>query len=329
MNWSSKSVLVSGAGGFIGSHLVEALLDKGAEVTAFLRYTSEQSIGNLKYLPKEKFEKLSLVYGNVEDQSFVEHVTRDQDVIFHLAALIGIPYSYHAPNSYVATNIVGTVNFLEAVKRHNPEICLFTSTSEVYGTAQYTPIDEKHPLVGQSPYSATKIAADKLVESYYLSFESPVAIVRPFNTFGPRQSTRAVIPTIISQAVYSDKIVLGDMDTTRDLVYVKDTAQGFIRLAEEPFYGEPTNLATGREISIGELARMIRDKVNPDLEIVQDKKRFRPRKSEVRQLLGSAEKVSKIDWKPSYTFEQGIDETIEWFRNEWERADYKIGEYVV
>ena len=229
----------------------------------------------------------------------------------------------------MATNIVGTVNFLEAVKRHNPEICLFTSTSEVYGTAQYTPIDEKHPLVGQSPYSATKIAADKLVESYYLSFESPVAIVRPFNTFGPRQSTRAVIPTIISQAVYSDKIVLGDMDTTRDLVYVKDTAQGFIRLAEEPFYGEPTNLATGREISIGELARMIRDKVNPDLEIVQDKQRFRPRKSEVRQLLGSAEKVSKIGWKPSHTFEQAIDETIEWFRSEWERADYKIGEYVV
>jgi len=328
VNWSSKSVLVTGAGGFIGSHLTEALADQGADVTAVLRYTSEQNIGNLKYLPSEKFDKLNLVFGNVEDQSFVEHTTKDKDVIFHLAALIGIPYSYYAPQSYVSTNIVGTMNFLEAAKKHNPEISLFTSTSEVYGTAQYTPIDERHPLVGQSPYSATKIGADKLVESYYLSFDAPVAIVRPFNTFGPRQSTRAVIPTIISQAIYSDKIVLGDLETTRDLVFVKDTAQGFIKLAEKPFLGEPTNLATGREISIGKLAETIRDKVNPSMEIIHDKSRFRPSKSEVRQLLGAADKVKTIGWEPKYSFEQAIDETIEWFSTQWQKSR-GIGEYTI
>lgn len=314
MNWNNKNVLVTGAGGFIGSHLVEELLNLGANVTSLFRYTSEKSIGNQIYISSELMEANNLIFGNVEDGEFMHAIMKDQDVVFHLAALIGIPFSYIAPKSYVSTNIIGTLNILNAMKYHGIEIGLATSTSEVYGTAEYVPIDEKHPLKGQSPYSATKIGADKLVESYYLSFDIPIGLVRPFNTFGPRQSDRAVIPTIISQALYSNTIKLGDVTTTRDYVYVKDTAHGFIKLAENPVLGHPVNLATGQEHSIKDITEMVISEVNPNAEVVIDKTRLRPQKSEVRQLLGDASIAIRQGWKPTVSFEEGLKKTIEWFR---------------
>ncbi len=321
MNWKNKNVLVTGAGGFIGSHLVEYLLELGANVTSLLRYTSEKNIGNLKYIDKDLMETNNLIFGNVEDSTFVTTMIKDQDVVLHLAALIGIPYSYVAPGSYVSTNINGTLNILNAVKQYNPEIALFTSTSEVYGTADYVPIDEKHPLKGQSPYSATKIGADKIIESYYLSFDSPVGIVRPFNTFGPRQSDRAVIPTIISQALYRNEIKLGDITTTRDYVYVKDTVKGFVKLAENPILGQAVNLATGIEHTIKDIADVVIEQVNPDARIVIDKSRIRPSKSEVRQLLGDASIAKSQGWSSQISFKDGLKETIEWFRNTGKYAD--------
>lgn len=314
MNWQNKKVLVTGAGGFIGSHLVEELLLAGANVTSLLRYTSEKNIGNLKYIEPSLSENNNLIFGNVEDSDFIDNAVKEHDVIFHLAALIGIPYSYIAPRSYVATNINGTLNVLNAVKRYNPEIALFTSTSEVYGTAQYVPIDEKHPLKGQSPYSATKIGADKIIESYALSFELPIGIIRPFNTFGPRQSDRAVIPTIISQALYSNEIKLGDITTTRDYVYVKDTAKGFMKLAENPIFDSPVNLATEEEHTIKDIADYIIQEVNPQAKIIINKSRIRPSKSEVRQLLGDATIAHNQGWTASVSFTDGLKKTIEWFK---------------
>lgn len=310
-----KKVLVTGADGFIGSHLVESLLEKGYEVKAFTMYNSFNTWGWLDALPKDKLDQIEMFSGDVRDPNGVREALKGMDGIFHLAALIAIPFSYHSPDSYVDTNIKGTLNVLQAARELGTERIMITSTSEVYGTAQYVPIDEKHPFQGQSPYSATKIGADRLAESFYRSFNLPVSIVRPFNTYGPRQSARAVIPTIITQLLSGkEEIKLGSLTPTRDFNYVKDTAAGFIAIAEsDQTIGEEINIATQQEISIGELAGEIINQINPKARIICDEQRLRPEKSEVNRLLGSNEKIKRLTkWAPRYTFEQGIKETIEW-----------------
>ena len=313
-----KKALVTGADGFIGSHLTEDLLEKGYEVKAFTLYNSFNTWGWLDSLPKGKLGQIEIYCGDVRDPNGVREAMRGVDIVFHLAALIAIPFSYHSPDSYVDTNIKGTLNVLQAARELATERVLVTSTSEVYGTAQYVPIDEKHPFQGQSPYSATKIGADRLAESFYRSFRLPVSIVRPFNTYGPRQSARAVIPTVITQLLAGrEEIKLGALTPTSDFNYVKDTTAGFIAIAEsDQTIGEEINIATQKEISIGELAGEIINQINPKARIVCDEERIRPEKSEVNRLLGSNEKIKKLtDWKPQYTFEQGIAETIEWIGN--------------
>ena len=312
-----KKVLVTGADGFIGSHLTESLLEKGYDVKAFSYYNSFNTWGWLDSLPKEKLNQIEIFTGDIRDPNGVRTAMKGTDAVFHLAALIAIPFSYHSPDSYVDTNIKGTLNVLQAARDLELERVLVTSTSEVYGTAQYVPIDEHHPYQGQSPYSATKIGADRLAESFYRSFELPVSIVRPFNTYGPRQSARAVIPTIITQLLAGYKeIRLGSLTPTRDFNYVKDTAAGFIAIAEsDKTVGEEINIATQQEISIGELAAEIISQINPDAKIVCEEERLRPQKSEVNRLLGSNEKIKKLtDWEQKYTFSQGIKETIAWMR---------------
>ena len=314
---SMKKVLVTGADGFIGSHLTESLLERGYEVKAFTMYNSFNTWGWLDTLPKEKLSQVEIFCGDVRDPNGVREALKGADAVFHLAALIAIPFSYHSPDSYVDTNIKGTLNVLQAARELGTERIMITSTSEVYGTAQYVPIDEKHPFQGQS-YSATKIGADRLAESFYRSFNLPVSIVRPFNTYGPRQSARAVIPTIISQLLSGkEEIKLGSLTPTRDFNYVKDTAAGFIAIAEsEQTIGEEINIATQQEISIGELANEIIRQINPMARIICDEQRLRPEKSEVNRLLGSNEKIQRLtDWRPRYTFEHGIEETISWMRN--------------
>ena len=312
-----KRVLVTGADGFIGSHLVESLLEKGYEVKAFSYYNSCNTWGWLDTLPKDKLREIEVFTGDIRDPNGVREAMKGVEEVLHLAALIAIPFSYHSPDSYVDTNIKGTLNVLQAARQLETQRVLVTSTSEVYGTAQYVPIDEKHPYQGQSPYSATKIGADRLAESFYRSFNMPISIVRPFNTFGPRQSARAVIPTIISQLLAGkEEIKLGALTPTRDFNYVKDTASGFIAIAEsDKTIGEEINIATQQEISIGDLAQEIISQINPKAKIICDEQRLRPEKSEVNRLLGSNEKIKKLtDWKQQYTFEQGIAETIEWIR---------------
>lgn len=312
-----KKVLVTGADGFIGSHLVESLLDKGYDVKAFAYYNSFNSWGWLDSIPKEKRDAIEVFTGDIRDPNGVREAMKGMDMVFHLAALIAIPFSYHSPDSYVDTNIKGTVNVLQAARQLETERIMVTSTSEVYGTAQYVPIDEKHPYQGQSPYSATKIGADRLAESFYRSFNMPISIVRPFNTFGPRQSARAVIPTIISQLLDGkEEIQLGSLTPTRDFNYVKDTAAGFIAIAEsDKTIGEEINIATQQEISIGDLAREIISQINPSAKICCDEQRLRPENSEVNRLLGSNEKIKRLtNWKQQYTFEEGIAETIEWIK---------------
>lgn len=287
-----KKVLITGADGFIGSHLTEALLEKGYQVKAFTYYNSFNSWGWLDSLPKEKLDEIEIFSGDIRDPNGVREAMRGVEGVFHLAALIAIPFSYHSPDSYVDTNIRGTLNVLQAARELGTERIMITSTSEVYGTAQYVPIDEKHPFQGQSPYSATKIGADRLAESFYRSFNLPISIVRPFNTYGPRQSARAVIPTIITQLLSGkEEIKLGSLTPTRDFNYVKDTAAGFIAIAEsDKTIGEEINIATQKEISIGELATEIIAQINPHARIVCDEQRLRPQKSEVNRLLGSNEK---------------------------------------
>ena len=312
-----KKVLVTGADGFIGSHLTEYLMEQGLEVKAFTYYNSFNTWGWLDSFPKEKLDELEIFQGDIRDPNGVREAMRGTDGVFHLAALIAIPFSYHSPDSYVDTNIKGTLNVLQAARDLDLERVLITSTSEVYGTAQYVPIDEKHPFQGQSPYSATKIGADRLAESFYRSFELPVTIVRPFNTFGPRQSARAVIPTIVSQLLAGkEQIRLGSLTPTRDFNYVKDTASGFYEIARsERTVGEEINIATQREISIGDLAEELIRQINPQAQIVCDEQRTRPEKSEVNRLLGSNEKIRRLTkWQPRYTFEQGLAETVEWIR---------------
>lgn len=313
-----KKVLVTGADGFIGSHLTESLLEKGYDVRAFAYYNSFNTWGWLDSLPKEKLDQIDVFTGDIRDPNGVREAMKGIDEVFHLAALIAIPFSYHSPDSYVDTNIKGTLNVLQAARDLGTQRVLVTSTSEVYGTAQYVPIDEKHPFQGQSPYSATKIGADRLAESFYRSFNLPVSIVRPFNTFGPRQSARAVIPTIITQLLAGKtEIQLGSLTPTRDFNYVKDTAAGFIAIAEsDRTIGQEINIATGQEISIGDLAKEIISQVNPAASIVCDEQRLRPEKSEVNRLLGCNRKLKELtDWEQQYTFAEGIAETIEWLRH--------------
>lgn len=323
-----KKVLVTGADGFIGSHLTESLLEKGYEVKAFSYYNSFNTWGWLDTLPKEKLDEIEVFTGDIRDPNGVRTAMQGVDAVFHLAALIAIPFSYHSPESYVDTNIKGTLNVLQAARDLDLERVLVTSTSEVYGTAQYVPIDEHHPFQGQSPYSATKIGADRLAESFYRSFELPVSIVRPFNTYGPRQSARAVIPTIITQLLAGHETIrLGSLTPTRDFNYVKDTSAGFIAIAQsQQTIGEEINIATQQEISIGDLAKEIISQINPKANIVCEQERLRPQKSEVNRLLGSNEKIRKLtDWKQQYTFAQGIEETIVWIREHMDR--YKADIY--
>ena len=326
MKLSGKKVMVTGADGFIGSHLIEALLEKAGSVRAFCCYNSFNSWGWLDTFSKDKLKNIDVVTGDIRDPNGVRKSMEDIDIVFHLAALIAIPFSYYSPDSYIDTNVKGTLNVLQAARGLGTAKVLVTSTSEVYGTAQYVPIDEKHPLQGQSPYSASKIGADKIAESFFRSFALPVTIVRPFNTYGPRQSARAVIPTIITQLLAGAKeIKLGDTTPTRDLNYCKDTAAGFIAIAEsDKAVGEEINIATQQEISVGELAQKIIDQINPSAKIVTDSERVRPEKSEVRRLLGANEKILRLtSWKPAHSLDEGLRETIEWFRKPENLKRYK------
>jgi NAD dependent epimerase/dehydratase len=314
-------VLVTGAGGFIGSHLVEALVRRGARVKAMIHYDARADHANLELVAPDVRAATEVVAGNVEDPYFVSSAVRGQDVVFHLAALIAIPFSYVAPASFVATNVNGTLAVLEACRSHATPRLVHTSTSETYGTAQYTPIDEKHPLQGQSPYSASKIGADKLAESYYLSFGLPVATIRPFNTYGPRQSARAVIPTVVCQALSSPKIRLGSLTPVRDLNFVLDTVEGFIAVAEsDAAVGQVVNVGSGSAISIGDLVKVILRLIGVEKEIVTDEQRIRPEKSEVLTLLCDRRKAEAITgWKPRHTLEQGLAATIDFVREHGER----------
>lgn len=310
-------VLVTGADGFIGSHLVELLVEKGFKVRAFTFYNSFNTWGWLDTLSKDIMESVEIFAGDIRDPNGVRKAMQGCQAIFHLAALIAIPFSYHSPDAYVDTNVKGTLNVLQAARDLETERVLVTSTSEVYGTAQYVPIDERHPFQGQSPYSATKIGADRLAESFYRSFELPVTIVRPFNTYGPRQSARAVIPTIITQLLAGKtEIKLGSMTPTRDFNFVKDTANGFYEIFRaEKTVGEEINIASQKEISIGQLAEEIICQINPVAQIVCDEERLRPEKSEVNRLLGSNEKIRQLtEWVPQYTLARGLTETIAFFR---------------
>ncbi|HIK95314.1 MAG TPA: SDR family NAD(P)-dependent oxidoreductase [Planctomycetes bacterium] len=316
MTWSGKSVLVTGAGGFIGSHLAEALTEAGATVRAMVHYNSSGRAGWLDESPMR--QNMEIVAGDITDSGSVLHAMDGCDAVFHLAALIAIPYSYTAPASYVQTNVVGTLNVLEGARRLGTSRIIHTSTSEVYGTALSVPISEEHPLQAQSPYSASKIGADKLVESYYRSFDTPVVTVRPFNTFGPRQSARAVLPTIITQCLKPDvtKIRLGSLTPTRDLNYVANTVHGFMRAGDHPdSLGHTLNIGSGREISIGDLAATIARLTGREITIESDEQRIRPAKSEVERLLADNTLARKlIGWEPLFTLEQGLERTIEWFR---------------
>jgi dTDP-glucose 4,6-dehydratase len=325
-----KKILVTGADGFIGSHLVETLLEEGYDVRAFVLYNSFNTWGWLDTFSKEKLDKIEIFTGDVRDPNAVRQAAAGVDAIFHLAALIAIPYSYYAPDAYVDTNIKGTLNVLQAARDLNIERVLVTSTSEVYGTAQYVPIDERHPYQGQSPYSATKIGADRIAESFYRSFGLPVTIVRPFNTFGPRQSARAVIPTIITQLLSGKTVIkLGSLEPTRDFNYVKDTARGFLEIyRSDKTVGQEINIATQKEISIGQLAEELIRQINPDAKVICDEQRLRPAKSEVERLLGCNEKIKSLtEWEPRYTFEQGLSETIEFLRSNLDK--YKVDIYNV
>lgn len=330
MEIRNKQVLVTGADGFIGSHLVEHLLEEGCQVRAFVYYNSFNSWGWLDSLPKSQLKEIEIFSGDIRDPNGVKTAMKGCEVIFHLAALIAIPFSYHSPDSYVDTNVKGTLNILQASRELDVEKVLITSTSEVYGTAQYVPIDERHPFQAQSPYSATKIAADRLAESFYRSFNTPVVIVRPFNTYGPRQSARAVIPTIISQLLAGvTEIRLGSLTPTRDFNYVKDTTRGFIEIAKaDRSMGEEINIATGVEISIGEVAIELISQLNPKANIITEDERMRPEKSEVNRLLGCNQKIlSLTDWQPRFNLADGLSATIDWFRLPENLSRYKTDIY--
>lgn len=330
MNLAGKKVLVTGADGFIGSHLVEALIAEGCDVRAFVYYNSFNSWGWLDTLAPKTLRSLDVFAGDIRDPNGVSEAMKGCSVVFHLAALIAIPFSYHSPDSYVDTNIKGTLNILQSARAQGVERVLVTSTSEVYGTAQYAPIDEKHPFQGQSPYSATKIGADRLAESFFRSFATPVIIVRPFNTYGPRQSARAVIPTAITQLLSgATDLKLGSVSPTRDFNFVKDTALGFIALAKtDAALGKEVNIATGQEHSIGEVAEYLIAQINPDARIITDEQRMRPDASEVFRLIGDNSLIKSLtDWRPAHDLHAGLLETITWFRDPENLARYKAWLY--
>ncbi len=330
MNLREKKCLVTGADGFIGSHLVEALLKEGAKVKAFVFYNSFNSWGWLDTLEPALLKQLEVFPGDIRDPNGVTEAMQGCDLVFHLDALIAIPFSYHSPDSYVDTNVKGTLNILQSARKLGVQKLIVTSTSEVYGTARYVPINEQHPYQGQSPYSATKIGADRLAESFYRSFGLPVVIMRPFNTYGPRQSARAIIPSIITQLLaVKTKIRLGNLTPTRDLNYVKDTAAGFLEVMKsDKTIGEEINLASGSEISIGDLAKKIIARINPKAEIEEDKVRLRPEKSEVDRLLGCNQKIRALTkWSPQHSLDAGLDETISWFKQSSNLARYKADIY--
>ena len=317
MELASRTVLVTGADGFIGSHLVEQLLEEGCHVRALVHYNSGGTRGWLDSLSSEQQRAVEVVSGDVRDPHGMLRTLEGVEVVFHLAALIGIPYSYHSPDSYVDTNVKGTLNVLQAARALGTPKVLMTSTSEVYGTARYVPMDEQHPRQGQSPYAATKIGADALAESFFRSFELPVTIVRPFNTYGPRQSTRAIIPTVITQLLSgAPEIKVGSLSPTRDLVYVADTVRGFIEIARsDALTGEAVNLATQQETSMGALVQHLVRLINPAATVAEDPLRTRPTRSEVHRLLGAHDKVQRhTAWKPHYSLEEGLARTIDWFR---------------
>lgn len=332
MKLKDRKVLVTGADGFIGSHLVEALLDEGCRVKAFVYYNSFGSWGWLDTLPKSRLKNIEIFAGDIRDPNGVRTAMKGQDAVFHLAALIGIPFSYHSPDSYVDTNVKGTLNVLQAARDLGTERVVVTSTSEVYGTARTVPISEEHPLQGQSPYSASKIGADKIAESFHLSFELPVITARPFNTYGPRQSARAVIPTIITQLLAGEKrIKLGSLAPTRDLNFVADTCAGFIALAMcDAAVGRAVNIGSGREISVGDLTGLLVKVSGKKASVVREAARLRPADSEVERLLCDNTQIKKLTgWAPRYTLERGLAETVKWFRDPANLARYKWDIYNV
>ena len=324
-----QQALVTGAGGFIGSHLSEILLEGGWKVRALVRYNSRSSIGWLEDVSPSLMDKMEVVYGDVNDPFQMEELTQGVDVVFHLAALIGIPYSYKAPDAYFKTNVMGTLNLLKGALKSGAKRFIHTSTSETYGTARYEPIDENHPLQGQSPYSASKIAADKLVESFICSFDLPAVIVRPFNTYGPRQSMRAVIPTVIMQALDKTEIQLGSLEPVRDLTFVSDTVSGFIAAAEsDAVLGNVINIGTGTAISVGELTNTILEILDRDIPIVIDPKRIRPETSEVMKLISDNRRAFDLmKWKPRVSLRDGLYQTIDWFRSH--KKSYKSEGYKI
>ena len=328
----NKKILITGADGFIGSHLTEALIEAGYDVRAFVCYNSFGTLGWLDSLPDDTKRRIDIFSGDVRDPNGVRKAMQNINIVFHLAALIAIPFSYHSPDSYIDTNVKGTLNILQAARDLSVERVLVTSTSEVYGTAQFIPITELHPRQPQSPYSASKIGADAIADSFYRSFGLPITIVRPFNTFGPRQSARAVIPTIISQLLNGAKeIKLGDISPTRDLLYVKDTVNGFLKISQcDELIGHEVNIATQSEISVGDLAQQLINYINPSAKIITDSIRMRPEKSEVFRLFGSNEKLKSFtDWNQKYSLEEGLKETIDWFSKKENLQQYKSDIYNV
>ena len=334
MNLKNKQILITGADGFIGSHLTEELIRRGHDVRAFVLYNSFNSWGWLDHSEPEIKKSIEIFVGDVRDPHGVKQAMKGCDVIFHLAALIGIPYSYHSPDMYIDTNIKGTLNIVQAARELGNVKVLHTSTSEVYGTARSVPITEEHPLQGQSPYSASKIGSDQIAMSFYHAFNTPISIVRPFNTYGPRQSARAVIPTIITQiAAGSRKIKLGSLHPTRDFNYIKDTVSGFIAIAKsDQTVGEVINIGSNFEISIGKTVKIIADIMNVKVEIESDSQRIRPEKSEVERLWADNRKAKKLTgWMPAYGgvegLKKGLQETVEWFTKQNNLSQYKPGEY--
>jgi dTDP-glucose 4,6-dehydratase len=327
--WADRPVLVTGAGGFIASHLVETLLKHGARVRAFVRYNSRQDTGLLKLLPSELLSNCELIFGDLRDAEAIDQACEAMDTVFHLGALISIPYSYIHPREVIESNITGTMNVLVSARRHQVAKIVHTSTSEVYGTALYTPIDEKHPLQGQSPYSASKIGADKLAQSFFCAYSLPVATLRPFNTYGPRQSARAVIPTIITQALMKDEIHLGSLTPRRDFTFAADTVDAFLRVAESPqTIGQELNVGSDADISVGELASKIIHLIGRDIQITTDAQRVRPERSEVGRLWADARKANElIGWKPQVSFDEGLKRTIEWIKEHLHL--YRVGHYEV
>ena len=334
MDLKGKKILVTGADGFIGSHLTEELVRQGNDVRAFTLYNSFNSWGWLDQSDKNILDNLDVFSGDIRDPHGVKEAMKGCDVVLHLAALIAIPYSYHSPDTYVDTNIKGTLNIVQAARELDIDKVVHTSTSEVYGTARYVPIDEDHPLQGQSPYSASKIGADQIAMSFYNSFETPVSIIRPFNTYGPRQSARAIIPTVISQIASGNRIIkLGALHPTRDFNYIMDTVSGFISVAEsDSSVGEVINIGSNYEISIGDLVQLIADVMNVEIELQTESQRLRPEKSEVERLWADNTKASeRLGWKPSYGdidgLRRGLEETVNWFTNSGNLKAYKANIY--